>query len=412
LGEDLLVAAEVQARELAGKLIDEGFEFGGSCFLNGPPRGALPWVAGMKKELEERVEISRAELDKYAEHIDRFMHKYISPILRIDAALNMQRKMLETIHIIPFRKDDSVSEVSGDDLEVGISMAVDALQPLEDAAATILGEELLRLRNILSRRHLYEDSPIEHVTTRGVAMGVPKALDRVPLEGPDHTLDALATYATGIVTAAVERSIMITLSETEGLKTIIENLRRHISWAAVEYDFRVMNVVRLVARSIELYAPMAAEEKRRMIMYSGPRELSAEIADVHINRMISNMLLNAIKYSHLGRRDHSDPIEVRVEDKGNAFSISTWNYGVPIKRQEIESKKIYGFGYRGELSKDYNRNGSGIGLADMSETAEAHKGYVKVTSVSTDEGADPEDYSRPFETIVKVTLPKYRSGRR
>ena len=54
LGEELLVAAEVQARELAGKLIDEGFEFGGSCFLNGPPRGALPWVAGMKKELEER----------------------------------------------------------------------------------------------------------------------------------------------------------------------------------------------------------------------------------------------------------------------------------------------------------------------------------------------------------------------
>lgn len=128
-----------------------------------------------------------------------------------------------------------------------------------------------------------------------------------------------------------------------------------------------------------------------------------------LQRAFSNLLHNAIKYTW-GRPAGKSPwvaIEIRTSEKNLIISFENW--GVPIKQQEIATGKIFELGYRGELSRDRNRLGTGIGLTDVKQVITAHHGTVTVecrparpTNLSEE---DPRYYDQPFITVFTVVLP-------
>lgn len=129
-------------------------------------------------------------------------------------------------------------------------------------------------------------------------------------------------------------------------------------------------------------------------------------------RAVSNVLHNAVKYSWRRDRNNSPWVGIQVIDDEEARAVrivfETW--GVPITPNEIEQDLVFKMGYRGKLSKDRGRLGTGIGLTDSQRVARAHGGEVAIESRpahSTSLPADDREYfERPFLTRVTLRLPR------
>ena len=79
------------------------------------------------------------------------------------------------------------------------------------------------------------------------------------------------------------------------------------------------------------------------------------------------------------------------------------DYGVGILHEEINSDKIFEYGYQGKFSYDRSRTGSGIGLA--------HGGYIKVISIPVDDLGERITHNTPHKTAISIVLPKRQKRR-
>jgi len=146
-----------------------------------------------------------------------------------------------------------------------------------------------------------------------------------------------------------------------------------------------------------------------------------EVEDSHVwanerelLRALSNLLHNAIKYSWHRDPERARPawVSIRTKTRDQNIYIEFENWGVPIKREEIEKAKVFELGYRGEMSKDRGRLGTGIGLTDARRVAESHGGKIEIESRPAVRGSQNEKqedyYDRPFLTKVTMVLPVSR----
>jgi signal transduction histidine kinase len=122
-------------------------------------------------------------------------------------------------------------------------------------------------------------------------------------------------------------------------------------------------------------------------------------------RAIGNLLHNAIKYSWT-RSGGKRWISLRNYVADAKVHLEVEDYGVPIPVGEINTGLIFDFGFRGSLSADRGRKGSGIGLHDARETARRHGGDVTLTSYPAASPKPSEDYLKvPHLKIVHMLLP-------
>ena len=147
--------------------------------------------------------------------------------------------------------------------------------------------------------------------------------------------------------------------------------------------------------------------KQKGLSINPPKQdyIPMEISEANIDRMFSNLILNAIKYSY---RRTGGYIDIRVKNRKYDVEIEIINYGVPVEKDELE--KVFEFSYRGKHSYDWNRTGSGIGLADAKKTVEKHGGEIHLNSVPVKYIAPEDSKERlaPYLTTVTVVLPKRR----
>jgi signal transduction histidine kinase/ligand-binding sensor protein len=98
-----------------------------------------------------------------------------------------------------------------------------------------------------------------------------------------------------------------------------------------------------------------------------------------LQRALFNIIQNAIKYSFSNKFIQI----IGIEDKENkCYSMKVMNYGVGITEEELKLGLIFNEGYRGLLSVDRNRTGSGLGLSVAKEIIENHNGEICVNSIS------------------------------
>jgi signal transduction histidine kinase len=127
-----------------------------------------------------------------------------------------------------------------------------------------------------------------------------------------------------------------------------------------------------------------------------------------IVRAINNLLHNAIKYSWLREPDVKPWIEIRSFVRGDKVCLEIEDYGVPIPRDEIEMELIFQLGWRGRLSSQRGRIGSGIGLADARDTTRRYGGDVKITSRPATHYSSVDDLSVPHIKTAMLTLPIHK----
>ena len=199
----------------------------------------------------------------------------------------------------------------------------------------------------------------------------------------EHSLRALRDFATGDLRSGEER---VSVS----MRSIVDNAVKSLA------DFASSRGIEIVIRDHSGGAEIAVQERE-------------------LQRAVANLVHNAIKYSWSRTGGTKPPwvsIEIRANDSEVSLSVENW--GVPIPKDEIENNLIFNLGYRGRLSKDRNRLGTGVGLTDVLHAVQSHQGSVQVSSAPASSTAirdenHPDYYQQPFITVFTIRLPRRKT---
>ncbi len=213
-------------------------------------------------------------------------------------------------------------------------------------------------------------------------------------------------FLKGIVFKNIHQSSKYLLDETESMKREVETLRVNIGLNKEKLrTFGKWDLKKILEENI-LRFKGTFDEKEIDIVFKHKGDLNARISMPEIDRVISNLLHNAQKYSYYGKGKFVKIIARELQPM-NCVEISISSLGIPIKKEEIESGRIWEFGYRGELAKASDRGGTGIGLTDTKRVIEDHHGTICIECKPLKHETDPPSYRLPWMTTVTFTIPKF-----
>lgn len=239
-----------------------------------------------------------------------------------------------------------------------------------------------------------------------------------------------ANIAPGYISRELTRELQNAAWHLERTTNLVEVLETRAAVIQMDYTIHslrefITSDAREPVQQKRLNVKSLIEEcAKRLAEYARSLKIDIERKDVEdiyiwanereMLRAISNLMHNAIKYSWRRDPERAKPawVSIRTKVKDQKVYIEFENWGVPIKREEIEQGKVFELGYRGELSKDRGRLGTGIGLTDARRVAESHGGSVEIDSHPALRAAYHEKqdsyYSHPFLTKVTIVLPLAR----
>jgi signal transduction histidine kinase len=191
----------------------------------------------------------------------------------------------------------------------------------------------------------------------------------------------------------------------------VHALRDFVTAGAREEEPRsVCRLSDLVGEAIQRLAEFAKNQGVEVEQRDDCPRAQVEVVARDVVRALTNLLHNAIKYSWHPAPGRPRWVTVDCTIAGNQARVVFENYGVPITKEEIEQDLIFQAGYRGRLSHDRGRLGTGIGLTDTRSVARKHGGDVIVDSRSASLDSEEDDYSAPFLTTATLILPLHRKG--
>jgi signal transduction histidine kinase len=160
--------------------------------------------------------------------------------------------------------------------------------------------------------------------------------------------------------------------------------------AAEEHKLEVRlapcDVAGVVAGVVRTFQAVAASDSLQL-RYRGPTRAVMEVDESAIERIIANLVSNAVKFTPAGGQ-----VEVEVEDRNATLEISVRDNGIGID-DEFKTR-IFGRFEQGRPSLRRGVRGSGLGLSLVKELASAHGGTIEVES------------PRGGGTLFRVTLPR------
>jgi len=92
-----------------------------------------------------------------------------------------------------------------------------------------------------------------------------------------------------------------------------------------------------------------------------------------INEMITNLMMNAIKYTPENKSVHID-----AKDCGDSVQIDISDTGIGIPSEEVD--KVFEEFFRASNAKSSEKDGTGLGLSIVKQIVDRHKGKISVKS--------------------------------
>lgn len=172
----------------------------------------------------------------------------------------------------------------------------------------------------------------------------------------------------------------------KNLSSINETAKRIQILLAEQLEFKSNKVRRVTIHSFinDITSQLSSvADKKRISFKNGFNNISPIVEAIpdQIYILLQNLMHNALKYSHTGFENKYNKIETSYSSyDNNHLQINISNIGCGITDEEIQSNEIFELGFRGELSDDRGRSGSGCGLYISNLIATAHKGTILVSS--------------------------------
>lgn len=376
------------------------------CHLIKDARGEEVGRRGTIRDITHKI-----LLIKTLEDMDRFVHQYITPLINIEISTEAMVKLLELITGLKYQRvillnpseritdefvamiENSISLFGKTDIPPNISEDIEYhLDEIRRRKELFSSDS--SLMDMWTREHLFHILDKLHYISDVLKPGMPENVSNRIKKIQEKGQYILQIYA-------MQQQQMI-YSTAKLTHNVLESLRFYLfKGRERDFDYRMTNVYSIIKKNMELLYPHA-QLKGLHFTYKGEKDIKALIAVEHFDRAIFNLLMNAIKYSYTREGGY---IDVIAEDSGEEVKVEISNYGVPIRKDEIH--KVFDYGYRGVFSPDWNRMGSGIGLADAKSVVEKHGGRVEIMSVPSQPGHFGL-YDIPYITKVSIQIPKRR----
>ena len=176
--------------------------------------------------------------------------------------------------------------------------------------------------------------------------------------------------------AAAGRFIEIILKNSNRLNAIVDDLLT-LSRIEQEDDNRQIDLERgrlaeVLADAVEACTQKAAV-KDLAITVACPADLLAEINSPLLQQAVTNLIVNAIKYS-----DQGGEVFVSGQLVDDAVSIRVEDFGVGIASEHLP--RLFERFYRSDKARSRKLGGTGLGLAIVKHIVHAHHGLVEVVS--------------------------------
>jgi len=186
----------------------------------------------------------------------------------------------------------------------------------------------------------------------------------------------------------MEQYVSIISRDIDKLIRLVSNI---LNFSKIEEGQKVYKMERTdmtawLKEVIHHYKKQGIESDYQILVKSESNIPALNIDKDAMGQTIFNLLDNAFKFS----RDHKQA-EVTMERNSDSVTIKIKNQGLGI--EEDEKDKIFEKFYRGNCAVKYSIKGTGLGLALVKYTVEAHNGHIEV-------GSEPG-----WNTVFSITLP-------
>jgi signal transduction histidine kinase len=183
--------------------------------------------------------------------------------------------------------------------------------------------------------------------------------------------------------AATKRICAIIERQVDGMTRIVDELLEdaRLRPGGVELHRREMALEEIIARSVELVAPVVAAREHTLLVDIGADSLRVEADELWLSHAIQNVIGNAAKYTDPGGR-----IKVRVARDGAYAVISVHDTGVGLAPDQRETI----FDLYMQAEQPPNRpaaGGLGVGLHFARLLIQQHGGAIQATSEGLGRGS-------------------------
>ena len=186
-----------------------------------------------------------------------------------------------------------------------------------------------------------------------------------------------------LIKAPIEEISRKNFSKTDNyyLDTVAEQTRRLSSTVTHLLDFqkadigkgqlslRMINVVDLIEHRRLMFESFGKSKNVVLFFTAEPSAYSTAIDELKMEKVIDNLISNAIKYSHNDSR-----VQLLFAGNEKYWTLEVTDYGIGISRKT--KRQLFKEFYRGENAINSNNIGSGVGLLLSKKYVELHGGAI------------------------------------
>lgn len=144
-----------------------------------------------------------------------------------------------------------------------------------------------------------------------------------------------------------------------------------IDAATVKPQLASTDVVKIVKKVIADSTTLA-EKLGTSVSFTGIGEIVADIDQIRVERIIRNLVTNAIEYAA------GLPVEVKVAATASCVAVQVIDHGMGMT--DGVAQHVFDRFYRADPSRKRTTGGTGLGLAISAEDAALHEGHLTVLS--------------------------------
>jgi signal transduction histidine kinase len=170
-------------------------------------------------------------------------------------------------------------------------------------------------------------------------------------------------------------NVKAVLDETHRLGRLVNDLQEltNAEYRARDVAFSIVNLNEFTAREAERIRPLLQQKEIELVVQKYHSQIGALADEALLERVLGNLLANAYKYTSAG-----GTVTVSVFEEGERVGVRVTDTGIGIAEEHLPY--LFERFYRADPSRTRATGGTGIGLAIVSELAEAMGGSVDVQS--------------------------------
>jgi two-component system, OmpR family, phosphate regulon sensor histidine kinase PhoR len=171
------------------------------------------------------------------------------------------------------------------------------------------------------------------------------------------------------------RFIEIIRHNAERLTRITEDLLTlsRVEQKRQKFEFDAHPVTMLIADAIDLMGPIAEKNRIRLEIEPAPEDALVRCDSEAVSQILSNLLDNAIKYTHPGGR-----IYVGARQDGGFVEFHVRDTGIGIPAEDLP--RLFERFYRVDKARSREMGGTGLGLSIVKHLVAAQEGATRVES--------------------------------